>query len=492
MTDAFERYFEKTYTITDKGKLRRIDKNIYPTDSDVYNDYKAVRESACVEVDVTMIQVSEYINAVKKSAKPEQKPVSVFVNEWLEAHKKQWVVSPAWKEIKLTKDGVETSKNLDQLRDAIMYDVYDGKLGYSNEAVKCMLSNLAMNGNQFALSNVVKHIKFDEQCVEAGDRWLRAVYDYLGVAESYEIFSTLMKHWFWCVKRKLNSLSVKYHIWVNWYGATGLGKTTALTKIMSPLEDFFSQTTINKLFDDTREIRRLTENYVLIFDELALNVEGEPGGGKLTADQKSTLKSIITGDKIDTRIYGSQNQARNKITFSCISSANDHLYDIIFDTTSMRRFFDINCTAKPPKSFDGINKYLDNSVYMWRAIDESRENGYWDIHSDVGLEISRIQASYYPTNTTTKMWIDNNNVVAGEGSLTTAYSNYSTWCRTTGNRAKAMQNFAEDIRHILPAAVSSNGAIHLSVKHEVLDSASIQPGVGGFTDWMDKADGAGE
>lgn len=474
MTNAFERYFENTYTITENGKVRRTDKKLYVTTSDVFADYRKIREAAGVDVDVTLKDVSEYIASRKPaSSKEEQKPVSEFVTEWLASHK-EWVVSPAWKEIKLTTEGVETTKNLDQLREAIMFEVFDNKLGYSTEAIKCVLNFMAMNGNQTALAKVVKNIAYDASCVEAGERWLHAVYDYLKVQESYEIFAMLFKHWFWCVKRKLTSQPVKYHIWINFFGATGLGKTTMLTKIMSPLDDFWSQTTVSKLFDDTREIKRLTENYVLIFDELALNVEGEAGGGKLTADQKSTLKSIITGDKLDTRIYGTQQQSRNKITFSCISSANDHLYDVIFDPTSMRRFFDINCTGKAPQSFDGINKYLDNSLYMWRAIDEHLDNGYWDIHGDVGQDISRIQASYYPTKSTTKLWMENNNVTAGEGTLETAYTHYASWCKQTGNKGKAMQYFAEDIRHLLPQAVGRAGVIRLSVVDTVFDSPDTE------------------
>jgi hypothetical protein len=311
---------------------------------------------------------------------------------------------------------------------------------------------------------------YDEKYVDAGERWLKAMYNYFKPKESYEIFSTLMKHWAWQVKRKMNDRPVKYHIWINFFGAAGLGKTTALNKIAAPITDFTSTTSIAKLFDDTREIKRLTENFILIFDEMAVNVESEASGGRLTADQKAILKSIITGEKMDARIYGTQDQAKRKITFSCISSANEHLYDVIYDETTMRRFFDFNCTGTRPASFDEINKYLDNSIYFWRSIDENLDDGYFCPDNEVGRQITQIQSMYYPTKTTTKMWADAVNLRVGKTKLESAFRFYSNWCKETGNKGKALQYFARDIQHILPDSVCPNGKIY--VDFDTTDSGS--------------------
>ena len=246
-----------------------------------------------------------------------------------------------------------------------------------------------------------------------------------------------MKHWAWQVKRKFNNKSVIYHIWLNFMGGTSLGKSTMIDKICAPMADFKSRTTIAKLFDDTKEIKRLTEKYILNFDELAVN---NPDGGEsgLTADQLAMLKSIITGDKIDTRVYGTQNQSTKRITFSCISSANYHLYDIIFDEASMRRFFEFHCMADKPKSYDAINKWIDEPLGFWKGINENLEDGYWDVNSKLGKEIDAIQRGYYPTKSTLMYWLEYNTLTKGNDKPTSIFPQYREWCKENGYKAKTL------------------------------------------------------
>ena len=461
-TELFQRFFEKKgYHFTTKGILHNSrERSVTPYD--VYDAYIGWLNDADREDTVTPDEVKQWLDKRKKDETDDnQPPPKEFIEKWLKDNAKEWYISPAWKEIKYIGMGVATYKDLDNLRTAIMTDIYNGAGRYSVDAIKSTLQNMAMMGYQTGLANVVKDIKYDARCEAIGERWLKAIYEYFKPTESYEIFSTLMKHWAWQVKRKMNDRPVKYHIWINFFGAAGIGKTTALNKIAAPITDFTSTTSISKLFDDTKEIKRLTENFILIFDEMAVNVESETSGGRLTADQKAILKSIITGDKMDARVYGTQEQAKRKITFSCISSANEHLYDVIYDETTMRRFFDFNCTGTRPKSFDDINRYLDHSIYFWKSIDENLDDGYFDPDTEVGKQVQAIQASYYPTKTTTKMWADSVNLRVGKQKIETAFRFYSNWCKETGNKGKALQYFARDIQHIIPDCTGPNGKIFL-------------------------------
>ena len=460
--NQFEKFFTKRYQFTSTGALRNSS-NRSTTPLVVFNNYiNWLNEADREDEDVTQAQVEEWINKHKGGDSEEQQiPPREFIDKWLKDHTNEWYISPAWKEIKYTKFGVSTYKDLDNLRVAIMNDIYNGGGHYTSDSIKCTLQAIAMNGYQAGLAIVVNNIKYEPRFDSPGARWLKAVYDYFKPKESFEIFSTLMKHWAWQVKRKMNDKPVKNHIWLNFFGAAGIGKTTALNKISAPFTDFTSTTSISKLFDDTKEIKRLTENFILIFDEMAVNVDSEASGGRLTADQKAILKSIITGDKLDARIYGSQDQAKRKITFSCISSANEHLYDVVYDETTMRRFFDFNCTGVRPKSFDEINNYLDNSIYFWKSIDENLEDGYFSPDNELGNQITQIQKMYYPTKTTTKMWADAVNLRPGKTKVEAAFRFYSNWCKETGNKGKALQYFVRDIQHILPGCASPNGKIYV-------------------------------
>lgn len=463
--EKFNNWFSSKYEFTTKGKIKQIGSYSYPSPKEVYQNYKDMLETLGIACDVSYDDALSVMSPSKNEEK-KKTPPREYINQWLTTHANEWYISPAWKEIKYTNFGVSTYKDLENLRTAIMADIYNNSDDYGVDAIKATLQHMAMNGYQTGLATVVAELKYDEKLVDAGERWLKAMYDYFKPTESYDIFATLMKHWAWQVKRKMNDKAVKNHIWLNFYGAAGLGKTTALNKIAAPINDFVSTTSISKLFDDTKEIRRLTENFILIFDEMAVNVESEASGGRLSADQKAILKSIVTGDKLDARVYGTQEQAKRKITFSCISSANEHLYDVIYDDTTMRRFFDFNCTGTRPASFDEINKFLDNSIYFWRSIDENKDEGYFSPDNEIGKQISTIQSSYYPTKTTSKMWSEAVNARPGKGKIEDAYRAYAQWCRDTGNKGKALQYFTRDIQHIFPNAARTNGRIYLDFDTE--------------------------
>lgn len=470
MTEEFETYFAKNIEFvhpyrSKEYKPRYIGLNKFTFPGEILKKYTELCASFGKVPGVEVAEIQKYV-AEKTPAQEEDDeekkvPITQFISEYLVANRNRWKMSPAWKEIEYTDNGVTSQKDLDTLRADIMLYIYENNLHYGIEEVKTALTVVAMRKHQEALESLVKSISYDPKFVDAGERYLHALYDFLKPTESYEVFSVIMKHWAWQVKRKVWNKEVINHIWVNLYGGTGIGKTTMLKKHTKPLDDFVSTTTISKLFEDTKEIKRLTENYVLIFDELALNVEGE-ASGSLSGDQKATLKSMLTGEKLDARVYGTQQQSKRKITFSCISSANEHLYDIIFDATSMRRFYELHCTAEKPESYDEINKYLDNSYVFWRSIDENLEKGYWDVHDEIGQRITKEQSEYYPTRTTTSLWVKANGVGPGKINISNAYKFYTTWCKETGNKCKTLQNFSADITHIVPSAVHEDGRIFLS------------------------------
>lgn len=474
MTEQFISFFNNNFRFNFNTRTKSYGvfsnrSNKYVDPSTIFTQYSQAMSTIGVSAGVTMEEVSSYISEnMPKDTKEERLPPSEFLKQWLKANGRMWQISPAWKEFNYIKGDASTPKDIEELRNDIMAYIYDNQLGYKVEEIKAVLYKMAMDGMQDAVIGIMNDIAYDPKCDKSGDNFLKALYDYLKVEESFEIFCVIMKHWAWTVKRKITNQPISDHIWPNFYGAGGLGKTTMLKKLCSPMKDFVSVTNIAKLFDDTKEIKRLTENYILIFDELA--VDGQDVDSKLTKDQMALLKSIATGDKLDARIYGSQNQAKRRITFSSISSANYHLADIIYDEQTMRRWFEFHCSGKRPESFDAINRYLDNSVYFWKSIDETKEGGYWNPKDDgIGSEITKIQETYYPTITTTSMWIEAKGVRAGHKSIEEAYSEYKYWCKSSGNCPKALQNFARDIRHMIPDAVDDRQYIFLDWNSDTMD-----------------------
>lgn len=468
MTDEFIAYFNTNFTFNKpyrekEYKIKLANSNKYFSPQDVFAKYSADMNKMGMQANVTIDDVIQYIKEhTPTDQQEERKSCRQWIMEWLGFHKDNWKFNTGWTSITYVYNDIPRNKTLEDLKAALMEDVYQNQLAYKTEEVKITLDCIARDMSSSAVAFIFKKIAFNESMINPCDRFLRGLYDFLKPTESYEIFMTLMKHWGWMCKRRMLGRDVVWHIWPNLYGATGIGKTTLLKKLCSPMADYTAVTNISMLFDSTREFAKLSEYYVLIFDELAVNMEGE-AGGSITDDNLATMKSIISGDFIDVRIYGTQKQSKQKITFVPISAANHHLYDIIYDPTSMRRFFEFHCTAEKPKDFNEINKFLDHSDVFWQGIDENLERGYWDPSSDIGEEISKIQAAYYPTRTTTSLWIKANSVTKGTSRGTAAYRHYLNWCRETGHkRPKTMDGFVNDIAHMLPEAVDPSGKVHLS------------------------------
>ena len=397
--------------------------------------------------------IQRYMNehAPKDAEKEPRKPPMQYIQEWLKANEKNWRISTNGKRITSTEYNVPRDRDMEDLIIAIQCSVDAAQLPYKEGEITRAVKSYFRYLDQYGSSIIYEKIKFDPSKVKACDKWLRNVYDFFKTTESFELFATMMKHWAWQVKRKLMGQKVVHHIWLNFYGAAGTGKTTFIKKLCSPMEDVTSTTTISKIFDDTREIKRLTENLVLIFDELALNVDSEESG-KLNADQKAILKSIITGEFIDARVYGTQNQAKKVITFSCISSANNHLYDIIYDDTTMRRFFEFHCTAEKVTDFTFINNTLDNAVYFWLGVDENLDRGYFNPDASIWDEVAKIQASYYPTKSSVYDWIKETGAKSGNMPAARAYKAYRQFSINCGFKAKTLSNFVADIKHAIPDA----------------------------------------
>lgn len=393
----------------------------------------------------------------QKSEKEQRTPPSTFITNWIASHADEWEISPMGKRITLHRRGIPIDKDITDLESTMLVDIYNKQLPYREGEISRGLKVHFMGRYHDGVANMFENIRFNEKNVAGVDKWINNMYNWLKPVEDLEIFRVMMMQWGWQTKRKILGRNVKWHIWNNFYGASGLGKTTAIKKICKPMEDVTSTTTMSKLFDDTREVKRLTENYVLIFDELAINSEGEEGE-KLSGDQLSTVKSLITGDTMDTRVFTTQEQSKKRITFSCISSANQHLYDVVYDPETMRRFFEFHCQAKATGKFDMIQKTLDNSVYFWRGIDENNDNGYFDPDSPIGQTISGIQRHYYPTKSSVFDWMKEVDARKGDRPASFAYRFYSQYCKNCGRKAKSMPTFISDIKHAIPESVRNNTA----------------------------------
>lgn len=405
---------------------------------------------------------------IMKTVKPATPKLEIF-NTLFEEVKEEYgiVTNDAMTKITCSSDGI-TKKQADlesienymkSMAIAKEYDIRDGE-------ISTLLKAMVQKAGQDHLANLFKNIRHEEGHDKNAEECLRGMYNHFGISDDYDIFKTIMYHWIWQVKRKMLGLEIRWPIWPHFYGAAGIGKTKTLEKMIdSAIPDFRTTTQLAKLFESTSEVKRMTEYYAWVIDELAVGKSAEEtADGCLTNDQKSILKSMLTSTDIDARIYCTQNMMKRDLTFSCISSANVHFADVIFDEQTMRRYFEFTCTAKKPESEAEWTKRMYFTQYfmdLWLDVDENIEKGYLHLGEDeIGRKVDEIQCTYFPTNTTVARWLTVYDIKPGQSPQADIHRMYVDWCKESGySKFKNIDNFIKELKHRRPDLIDQNGFI---------------------------------
>lgn len=433
---------------------------------------------------VKMTDIREYLETYNfgldnGSEEEESLPVKTWIINQLDAAQKSgdemetgfWF-SEDFREVRHKYMGASRAATYDDVYNWLIERNSDQHAGYEKGVIKAALLNLVNEIQTGTAAEILKDIHYREEYVGVLDKFLEFFKQEFGISQDQEIVNTVMKHWMWMAKRRLTNLPVVDHLFINLYGGTGLGKSVFERMLAKPFRNFVvPQMTFGKLLDSTREIKKLTDNYILLFEELAINTEGEKGVS-LKKDDLNTIKATLTGEGTQARIMGGQQQMSAKYSFVCIGSANDHLYDTpLFDSTTMRRYFELECTRKKrtKKDYDDVDKWMERINEVWAGIDESLEEGYLKLDESVFNRIDSIQKAYYPTESTTSNWIKakvegpgENNKARRRGEQ--AYKMYNKWCRDTGRLPKSMPNWMEDIRHVAPELIDGEGIVNVIIK----------------------------
>lgn len=314
------------------------------------------------------------------------------------------------------------------------------------------------------------------------DEFIRYIYDYLQVKEDYDIFEMLFKHWLWCLKRRICDKPVVWHIWLNFNGAQGIGKTQLMNRMFNLLNDYKVETSLKIMNDLDREYRKFTDNFIIFFDELNT---GDNSDSDISLDDSAVdaIKQIMTQEMFTVRLFHTQDQSKVKNTFVPISCANKHLYDIIYDGDAMRRWFEFNCQrSAPPESYDELNSMLERFIEAIKGIDEDNDKGYWVKGSDTDKKIVAIQKGYIPTNTSTNCWIEYCELKPDEhwkddtAFDLDAYRNYTNYCKAVGKFKASMARVESVLKRLWPQAVDDKGTIHISQTKYVTEvGALVQP-----------------
>lgn len=171
----------------------------------------------------------------------------------------------------------------------------------------------------------------------------------------------VISHWLWSVKKKMAGQSPSYHIMPILFGKQEGGKTVALNKLIAPINNFRLNIGMDDMADG-RYFKSMSENYVIVFDEMQ---------GAVRTDIDA-LKKQVTIDENDYRPLGTNDVFKVRQSCSFIGATNRSVAEQIVDVTGMRRFYELHCQDKLDWDLLGSIDFLA----MWQSIDETKENGY--------------------------------------------------------------------------------------------------------------------
>lgn len=450
---ALNNWFNKNYEVNSNNKIKAIGKNRYYSESDIYSAYITVMNN----IGMDYASGAEFSNWIKTKYSVIQTPtksksaISDWIINQINDPSSMFRISNNGKQIEYGKGDTWVNADNNNLTNWLieMNDKDNGGPGYLVGTIKATLDNLLKQGEYKAVGIIQDHIKYDPTKVAVLDKFLDDVYAYWNIMESREIFRTMMKQWMWCLKRKIWNQPVRHHIWLNFYGTTGFGKSEFIKRFLSEFKAFFAQGGLEIFADQGREYKKFCNNFVLFFDELSQGNQSALADAKLDVNTLNAIKASITGDVMDVRILGGQEQNKINIRYTPISAANYKLYDIIYDETSMRRFFEFNIgrTNKPTEQdFEYINGVLEHSVEAFQGIDEYNSTGYFLPETEIGKQISEIQRHYLPTKTTVNAWINKCHIVKGKTPSDLMYDEYKEWCKKYGYNPRNLDGYNNILR----------------------------------------------
>ena len=96
-------------------------------------------------------------------------------------------------------------------------DRENGGPGFAVGTIKDSFSGILKYGEYKAVGLIQQHIAYDKSKEAFLDAFLEQIYNYWKFKEDLDVFKIVLRHWMWCVKRKVWNRECRNHLWVNLY-----------------------------------------------------------------------------------------------------------------------------------------------------------------------------------------------------------------------------------------------------------------------------------
>ena len=342
-----------------------------------------------------------------------------------------------------TRDGIIVNEC--EINTKLEAGVYDWNRANQNEKIsvpelKSALEDIKTDTFFSSRKKVIESISYDYECEPYLDDFLKLSHKTFDIAESYDVYSTLMKHFMWMVKRRITNKETVNQIMLNFFGAGGVGKTYFIKLFTEPFSIFRVMNAKIETVQDERRIKELSDNFIHFIDELS-------GEKKVYQDQElGVFKQVITADSpLTYRQLGSHVTHTVYSRTSLIACSNFHIFDTIMDSSGMRRFFEFNIRIKTNGyNVDEMNKLKSLCLNAWKGINEDLDDGYWIVNSEIGKEIRTVQDSYVRKESF-ELWLESVDITEDDKGTpgNDVYSLYQNFCEeeSLDHKKKSIQTF---------------------------------------------------
>jgi hypothetical protein len=235
--------------------------------------------------------------------------------------------------------------------------------------------------------------------------------------------AAILRHWLANIKRRMLGLPVAYHIFPVLVGRQGGGKTTALQKLLAPIQWYTMNLSSVLSLADERNFKSISEKYVVVLDEMA----------RADKTDAQILKGLITAENLSARALGTNRRDRLVANCSYVGTANTSVQSLIYDPSGMRRWFEVRCLDE--LDWEAINAL--NYEKVWRSVDPKAD------HLDSVRAQLREHQEELRQPSQAEEFVQDMGIAPGEkGNLEhrkgndIIYDNYVRWAMQTGRRSQ--------------------------------------------------------
>lgn len=260
----------------------------------------------------------------------------------------------------------------------------------STKLMECAFANYLRMQPVIRRQELALVIKGSKENLAPLKMWIQAV---TGKVDDSELY--IMAHWLWLVKRNSLKLPVVHHIMPILISKQGSGKSTAIKNLIQPLHELTLELTVQQVVDE-RSLTLFSKYLIGVLDEMA-------GAEKV---EVADFKRNVTSGTLTYRPMRTNNQVKITNLCSFIGASNNEIYEIIKDTTGIRRFFPIMTSNLMDREVINTINYIE----LWQGIDHFRERGYYE---SVQAKVIEVQEALSNKDDIT-MFLEDYGIVPGE------------------------------------------------------------------------------